>query len=204
MPLTSVQLVKDLLNIAGDGQDALIDMIVEAVSVKVARHCRRYDDRNPDGANLMERAVGAVESPRVVNGKLILRRYPIELVVEVVQSADRDFTGVDPLVEGEDFRIDDNRPDALTSIGPVFLPEPGMVRVTYNGGYVTDGTKPAGAISLPGDLSLAVAQQAAHEFQHRSQFGERSIQVGDMSVAQVKDDLLGIVKQALKSYVNAS
>ena len=198
--LTTRDIVKAELHLTNATHDAVIDRIIDTVSLAIAGYCKR----SFRGVSMLERQADKVEYPRVLGDKLILRVYPIESISEVRQAADRDFTDPDSIVDSGDYVIDDEREDAIVNLDGSWFTGKRMVRVTYTGGFYTgvSASMPSGAIPIPADLAGAATRQVIHEFKHREQFGEQSITIGDMQIARVTDGLLGIVKEKLAPYIN--
>ncbi len=200
--LTTRDIVKSEVPISGDSLDDIVDRAVAASSEWIAGELLRYDSAR--GVSLLERVVDRVEYPRSIDGdKVRLRCYPIESVSEVVMASDREFDTATPLVEDENFIIDEETgSDSLLHLYGGFYPGAKVIRVTYTGGYWTDfdSSPPAGAIALPSTLMQAATRMAVHLVKHRDKFGERSINVGDMSVAGVKDELFKMVRQMIQPF----
>ncbi len=204
MALTTKEAVKTVLGITGTGHDDLIDLIIDEASVAFAGYCRRFDANA--GASLLERREDRVEYPEGGRTYLAMACYPIESVSEIKQAIDRDFDATDALAEGEDFWVDTNAGGKIVRLpdGNQFYAGPGVVRVTYTGGYFTgsieDPEHPLLAIPLPDDLRWAATMQAKHVFQHREKFGEQTISVGNTTFTQIVHGLLDDVKKTLDRY----
>ncbi|NOX57555.1 MAG: hypothetical protein GXP29_01685 [Planctomycetes bacterium] len=210
--LTTRDIVKADLRTTGATNDAIIDRVIDEVSVWIAGELHRYDTVR--GVSLLERQVGRIAFPQALCGgeKVRLGAYPIESIAEVKQTWDRDFDASLALVEGTDFLVDTSRGgDALVHLRSGFYGDDGpasvgIIRVTYTGGYWSDidNAPPAGATALPSVLTHAATRLVVHLFKHRDKFGERQISVGDMAVSGVTDDMLKIVRNMIAPYRNWS
>lgn len=196
--LTSIDLVKSLLDISSTTHDTLLCSLCSAVSEWLPSVCERE----------FAYQSGRVEQHDGGTDFIRTHLFPILSVSELKEDAVGDFEDPDTeLVEGEDFRVEAcNRTERnrgiVRKLYGRFLAGPATVRITYAGGYHTGDAedKPSGVDLLPPAVRYAVAQMAAHMFRNRERFGNRAVTVGDMQITEVQDGLLRIVDQMLSAY----
>lgn len=207
--LTTKEQVKADLGIKGTNLDGDIDAVIAGVSLAFARDC----DRVLNGQSLLE--YGDEQIDRVERFKLSQAEDSVTLAAygdsivsinEVVAATSiAALEAEDLLVEDVDWHRDGSIIERLTAgtlrARPWFYGS-GIVRVTYACGYWTgdEGELPEGVQMAPADLTLAARLQAVHEFKNRANFGNRSVQIGSMSIDEVRDGLLEVVKRRLAPY----
>ena len=156
--LTQLLTVKARLGIAGADttHDATLTALIESVSARFDRECRRT----------LARTVDTTQEFRADECMLILACYPLE---EVSQWELKSNEAEGWLPETPEFLI---RRNSILN-----LPEPlgniyQLGRVTYTGGYVLPGTTPQpGQFALPKDLEGAATDQVVAWFQNREKLG---------------------------------
>lgn len=190
MDLTTTARVKTLGSITSSDQDALLGVLVTAVSARIERYLGRHAEET-----------SRTEYYDVEPGQHVffLRGYPIASVTSVKNDEDWDFANTDEITSTEFTIIGSDHTGRLV-IDDAVTPIAGKnaLQVVYTGGM---GTDTSDFISNFPDVALAADQQTLHEYQRRKQLGIVSSSIGQHSASvEFGVDLLPIVKRALNPY----
>lgn len=156
--LTQLATVKARVNLAPTdvSKDAELTLLIEGVSERIARECRRQ----------FARAEGLTQEFRADELNVVLECYPLESVTrfEVKESEATGWV----TATAEYIR---KRNSVLTLSEPLGSYRE-LARVIYTGGYVLPGSVPAaGQFALPKDLEHAATDQAAYWYLNRDKLG---------------------------------
>ena len=170
--ITTLQKVKDRLQIIDTSVDTLLTQLIETVGA-------RFD--NETGRKL-ERTVGFVEEFTADQTVMALGCGPVEAVTKIeTWGVDAvAWTEVTPgygLTAGSVLRLTETVGDANT-----------RMRITYTGGYVFPPTEPAaGQTALPPILERAAIEQVAFMYQLRTSAGVYRVEVSGGTYLEVSD-----------------
>ena len=195
--LTTVEQVKNYLQIASSDHDDLFEQFIEAVSSQFMNYTGRKltaRDYSPDGESADYDPDNAVLSGHG-HPELILPQYPVVSVSAV--SLDGVFlTAAEP----GDFSgwLVDKSAGVLVRLDGVFTRGQANVLVTYRAGFAT----------VPPDLAQAAVMQSAVRFQDSAaghgRLGITARTLADGSVSYTDQALLPQVKEILDRYRNRS
>lgn len=190
MDLTTTARVKTLGSITTSDQDALIGVLVTAVSARIERYLGRHVE-----------STSRTEYYDVEAGQHVfyLRGYPISSVTSVKNDEDWDFDNIDEIASSEFTTVGSDFTGRLV-VDEAVTPIAGKqaLQVVYTGGMAADA---ASFIAAFPDVALAADQQILHEYQRRKQLGIVSSSIGQHTASvEFGVDLLPIVKRALNPY----
>lgn len=156
--LTTLSLVKDYCNVAGTDDDAMLNRIISAVSLKMQNYMRR--------AIVEESITGEKHGDGSLGFALELARYPFD---ESSVAITLDGT----VLDATDY-------DADESAGLVYYtPSDGDPVLWPAGRRNVSITYDSGFASVPADIEHAATVQAAWEFKRTRRLGDRTSVVGD-------------------------
>lgn len=188
LALTTLERVRVLLEQRGayTENDAVIDNLIQSVSLSIERYCNRpfliaskteYFDVRTDQFNYQ------------------LEAFPVSSLTSVKNSGTRDWT-VDAKVEGTDFVLDTDTGILRQLTG--FTTGLDALQVVYMGGLAADT---AAVLSDYPDLADACEKQITEEFRRRDGLGRTGVSVEGSSVTtQSAVRLLDTVVQRLAPY----
>lgn len=185
--LTQLSTLKSRLNLLTTDFDALLTLVLEALSVRFDRECHRT----------LARAEGAVYEFDADTLDLRPPCYPIESVAKFELKTSEAEGWVEQV--GVEFLL---RRNCVLSLAQALGGSDQRGRVTYTGGYVLPGAAvQPGQTALPAALEQAAIEQAAFWFQRRDQIGViRQWPKGGTYEQLVTLDLLPSVSAVLQHY----
>ena len=127
MDLTTVEAVKLLAPISGNGEDALLGALVTSVSKRAETMMGRHA--------LSSSRTEVYTLPKW-GKRLILKGSPVASVTSVIYGSERDFTDDSALTEHDEFTVDLEAGILHLRIATPY--DPGFVQVVYTGGMAAD------------------------------------------------------------------
>lgn len=180
--------LKSDLGITDATDDAALQRLADGLQGRFEDHCNR----------LFARSESAVEYHDGGTKALYPKRTPIESVSEIIIDPSYDFAAGDALDASDDYRLDPSANRVIYKGGGVWPSGPGIIKLTYTGGYVAAGTTPgSGQTAMPDALRRALLMQAAFEWRNRTTMGAASASLQGQNIQLAPAKFLPEVLDAL-------
>ena len=158
LSLCTIDDVKMMLSTVNDADIPLLQSLIENFSSTCESYCDRAFRKSTVGSPTVE-TFSAFQN----RGKYRVKRYPIDSIVSVVETADGNFsTGT--TLDSTDYGY--NADEGLVTLRyRNFIEGYQNIRITYTGGLARE------VGGVPSDLRYAATRQVAYWFQRRNQIG---------------------------------
>lgn len=192
--LATLTELRNELGIPDDTDDALLLALGERIQGRFDAHCQRR----------FLYSSGEVEFFDGGSRWLMVRRWPISAITDIIVDQDQEWLADDALdASAQEYLVNFARGRITYGSGNSDWPA-GMqnIRVRYAGGFV-DATGQACAYVDEGDrqaLRRAFFAQVAYEWRNRLIMGVNSVSANGMSITTAPSDLLAEVKNTLEPF----